>query len=377
MKKDRTIASMSRAACVILAVAVVPGACEDPPGTSLPVRTTVSSPDHAALIDSARSHLRRAADPGVGLAAAVTVGGRLVWLEGVGYADLEGQAPVEPGTTRFRIYSVTKPMTAVAAARLMERGGLDPSAPIARYLPDPPPAAETVTPMQLATHTSGIRHYRGQEAANLRHCATVSEAISIFRDDPLVHPPGERETYSSWGFVLLSAVVEGAGGSPFSESMDRLVFGPAGMSRTVLDDPTRPVEGRASFYEEAAPVTVESEGERTGIVEPASPVDNTCKWGAGAYLSTAEDVARFGAAMLDGDFLSPRSLELFMRGEDVYRVQGIGTGGAAFLSVDRTRSLSVALLSNASGETAGPEARRTAEAIHLIFARSTTSTPPP
>lgn len=356
MKILRTTASRALASLVTMTATALLTGCGSDSETSPPTRTVVASSDYSTAIDSARSRVARAVDAGVGLAAAVLSGEELVWSEGVGYASLETETVVDPRTTRFRIYSVAKPMTAVAAARLMEGGRLDPSAPIARYVPEPPPAAETVTPMQLATHTSGIRHYRGDEAANLHHCATVSEAISIFRDDRLVHPPGERETYSSWGFVLLSEVVANAGGSPFPEAMDALVFQPAGMTRTVIDDPTRDVEGRASFYQE-----------ETGQVSPAPAVDNTCKWGAGGYLSTAEDVARFGAAMLDEAVLSPQSLELFMRGSDIYRAQGIGVGGAAFLIVDRADSLSVAVLSNALGDTAGPAAREAAEGIHELF----------
>lgn len=357
MKKRRTMLRMWRSGCAILAVSVVLVGCGGPSGPSLPVRTAVASPDHATAIDSARSHLRRAAERGVGLAAAVTDRGRLVWLEGVGYADLERRTPVNPARTRFRIYSVSKPMTAVAAARLMETGRLDPRAPVQDYVPGFQASDDLITPMHLATHTSGIRHYRGDAEANsMRHCDAVDEALPIFMDDPLVHAPGEGETYSSWGFVLLSAVVGAAGGADFPSVMEETLFRPAGMTRTVVDDPTLDVEGRASFYEETE-----------GTVEAARAVDNTCKWGAGGYLSTAEDVVRFGAAMLDDEILSAESRELFMRGEDVYRAQGIGTGGAAFLTVDRERSLSVALLSNVVGGTAGPAARAAAERIHQIF----------
>ncbi|MDX1568499.1 MAG: serine hydrolase domain-containing protein, partial [Longimicrobiales bacterium] len=338
----------------------------DPEGSAqLPIRTAVASPEYESAIDSSRAVLRAAAAEGVGVAAAVAVEGEIIWLEGAGYADRTDRAPVDPGTTRFRVYSVTKPMTAAAPARLMERGRLDPSAPVQRYVSDFPehPAHPTpITPMHLATHTSGIRHYADEgEAANRRHCETVEEALTLFRDDPLVHPPGDGETYSSWGYVLLSAVLEGATASTYSEVMEEWVFEPTGMARTVLDDPTATVEGRAAFYEE-----VEG-GEEPDRLRPAEPVDNTCKWGAGAYLSTAGDVARFGAAMLDPGFLSPPSLELFMRGEDVYRAQGVGAGGAAFLVVDRGASLIVALLSNAVGEGAGPAAQRATAAIHDWF----------
>lgn len=339
-----------------LAAGCGPSSSPVPGSATPPIRTVIASPGHAVAVDSARSLLRVAASKGVGLAAAVMIDGELVWLEGTGYADLESGVPVDPRTTRFRIFSVTKPMTAAAAARLMERGRLDPSAPVQRWVPSFPTASGTITPMHLATHTSGIRHYADGEADSDRHCESVEDALALFRDDPLVHPPGDGETYSSWGFVLLSAVLEGAAESSYPRAMEEWVFEPAGMARTVVDDPTRPVEGRASFYEE-----------RDGRVTPATPVDNTCKWGAGAYLSTAEDVARFGAAMLDDAFLSGPSLELFMRGEDVYRAQGLGAGAAAFLVVDRGASLSVAVLANAIGETAGPAAQDAAAGIHALF----------
>lgn len=340
----------------IAAAGCGPPSSPAPGPAPLPIRTVIASPQHGAAVDSARSLLRDAASKGVGLSAAVMLDGELVWLEGAGYADLESRAPVDPRTTRFRIYSVTKPMTAAAAARLMEQGRLDPSAPVQRWVPSFPSAGETLTPMHLATHTSGIRHYAAGEADRDRHCESVEDALAFFRDDPLVHPPGEGETYSSWGFVLLSAVLEGAAESSYPRAMEEWVFEPAGMSRTVVDDPTRAVEGRATFYDE-----------RDGRAAPATPVDNTCKWGAGAYLSTGGDVARFGAAMLDDAFLSRPSLELFMRGEDVYRAQGVGAGGAAFLVVDRGASLSVAVLTNAVGVTAGPAAQEAAAGIHALF----------
>jgi CubicO group peptidase (beta-lactamase class C family) len=88
----------------------------------------------------------------------------------------------------------------------MEQRKLDPAAPIQRYVPGFPDKGAPITALQLAEHTSGIRHYAGDdEARSQRHCADVTAAMEIFADDPLVHAPGRRETYSSWGYVLLSA----------------------------------------------------------------------------------------------------------------------------------------------------------------------------
>lgn len=327
------------------------------PAQSVPVTTVVSADAAGAAIDSARTLVRAAARRGVGIGVAVIQDGEALWVEGVGWSDREAGSPVDPTGTRFRIYSVAKPMTAAAAGRLMERGVLDPNAPVQSYVPDFPAHDPPITTMQLATHTSGIRHYAdGAEAAGTRHCESVADALPIFANDPLVHPPGAGETYSSWGFVLLSAVVAGAADTGFVPAMSALVFEPAGMTGIALDDPTVPVTGRARFYTETG-----------GAIAPAPEVDNRCKWGAGGFVATAYDVAAFGAAMLDGTLLSDRTLELFFRGRNSYDAQGVGTGGVAFLHLDRSRDVSVALVANAVGEEAGPAAQSAFEAVVELF----------
>jgi serine beta-lactamase-like protein LACTB, mitochondrial len=295
-----------------------------------PVSIGVAPPEALeAPLEGVRERLRAVAEKGVAVSVALARSGEILWSEAHGYAHAEEHRPATP-ETRFRIYSVVKPMTAVAAARLMEAGRLDPNVSVQRYVPDVPEHLGAVTAMQLATHTSGIRHYADEaEGRNRQHCESVEDALALFSMDPLVHAPGERETYSSWGFVLLSAVIQGVGEEPFPEVMRRLVFEPAGMVSTVLDDPGRSMEHRAAFYRET----------EAGAIEPEAPVDNTCKWGAGAFVSTAQDVAHFGQAMIDGSLISEPSQQLFLRGSSVYSAQGIGAGGTAFLIVDAEHSV--------------------------------------
>lgn len=339
--------SDSRSASLIGAMAVVSLGCavggHSVGPTPPPVRSVHAEPGAGPVLDSARQALLPLAERGLAVAVAVLRDGEPVWLEGLGTPGPAVAAPVDPGTTRFRIYSVAKPMTAAAAARLAERGVLDPTAPIQRYVPGfPVPAdAPPITAMHLATHTSGIRHYADEaEAASRRHCESVGDAVAIFAGDPLVHAPGTGQTYSSWGFVLLSAVIEGASDTRYLNAMERLVFTPTGMKHVAIDDPDSPVSDRA----------VPLRAAREGPPRPAPVVDNTCKWGAGGFLASAGDVARFGAAMLDETFLSARSLALFVRGSDDYTARGAGVGGTALLWIDVPRRLSVALLANAYGD---------------------------
>lgn len=321
--------------------------------------TGVEPPDALdEQVAQARAILRPLAEQAVGFSIAVAQDDRIVWTEAYGYRDLEESLPATPAT-HFRLYSLAKPMTAAAAARLLEAGRLDPNAPIQRYVPEFPDKGTPITPMQLATHSSGIRHYSGEaEARSSRHCESVADALEIFAADPLVHAPGTGETYSSWGYVLLSAALEGATEQSFEEAMEDLVFQPVGLNSFMLDDPSEAIPNRTRFYQEAAP----------GVFVSASEVDNTCKWGAGAWLGTAMEVAQFGLALVDESFLSPRTQQLFLRGQPIYRAQGVGVGGTAFLTVNDTQNLSVALLSNASGEAIGPVLQDAVGQLEEVFA---------
>lgn len=210
----------------------------------------------------------------------------------------------------------------------------------------------------LRAHCRCIRHYANDtEARGRRHCTSVADALDVFANDPLVHPPGAKETYSSWGYVLLSGVLEGATGQRYERAMSDLVFQPLKLAALAIDDPAQRMSNRARFYHETS----------AGHFSLAEHVDNTCKWGAGAWLGTAEDVARLGLALLDGPFLQTETRQLFLRGQSVYRAQGVGAGGAAFLVVDAKRNLSIGLLSNAVGEKLGPALQATVTRLHEIF----------
>ena len=224
-----------------------------------------------------------------GVSVAVSRGGRLVWSEGIGCADLELQVPVST-VTRMRIGSVSKPLTAAAVGILVEEGRLDLDAPVQRYVPDFPKKAWPITTRQLAGHLAGIRHYEEGEFEIREHYDTVRKGLSIFENDALLFEPGTRFSYSSYGWNLIAAVIEGASGEPFLDFMQRRVFGPAGMTHTSADDPAPIVPGRARFYTRAA----------TGEVVNAGFVDNSYKWAGGGFLSTAEDLVAFSNALLEG-----------------------------------------------------------------------------
>ena len=255
----------------------------------------VASPRYTAQIEAARQAIRdsMASLRVPGAQVAVIVDGELVWSEGFGLADIENQVPVTP-ETRLRIASISKAVTAVGVGLLVQDGKLDLDAEVQRYVPDFPRKRWPITVRQVAGHLAGIRHYNGDEFASMAPYPTARAGLKIFEDDSLLFEPGTRYSYSTYGWNLMSAIVEGASGQPFLQFMQRRVFGPFGMVHTVPEWPDSLIPHRARAYvhaTDAAPA------------QNAPYVDNSYKWAGGGFLSTAEDLVRLGRNLLDGRVL--------------------------------------------------------------------------
>lgn len=246
-----------------------------------------------------------------GLAVKALVKGDELFCGGYGYADLENQTPVASKTSVFRIASISKPITASALAHLVADGKLDLREDIRNYVPEFPRSHGPVNLKQLASHTAGIRSYRGREFA-LNKPLSISDSLALFIEDPLEFPPGTGYNYSSFDFVLLALAMERAAGRPFHQLVAERVLQPLGMYDTAMEVPGKPVEEQVRFYTQIA----------RGFRE-AVPVDTRYKLAGGGYLSTVGDVCRLGQGCLEGqaipeavrpDFLS----EVTVNGTSVY-----------------------------------------------------------
>jgi serine beta-lactamase-like protein LACTB, mitochondrial len=227
-----------------------------------------------------------------GISVAVSVRGRIVYTEGFGHADIDRRLPACPHT-QFRVGSLSKLFTVVGMARLVERGALDLDAPVQRYVPSFPDKGALITPGLLAAHRAGIRPYHDDmEAINRIRYESVAAALAPFADDPLVTAPGSQFVYSNYGYVLLSAAIEGAARQPFLDFMRAEVFDPLGMSSTVPDDRSLSIPYRSANYDVETPFSPD------GSLVESPPNDFSAKWASGGFLSTAEDVARFGTVVV-------------------------------------------------------------------------------
>jgi CubicO group peptidase (beta-lactamase class C family) len=295
-----------------------------------------------------------------GLAVAVGLGDRLVFSEGFGWSDVENQVPVT-ARTRFRIGSVSKPLTAAALAVLVREGKIDLDAGIRDYVPSFPEKEHRITVRQLAGHLGGIRHYRAGGFFNREQFDTVAASLRVFSGDPLVHEPGSSYRYSTYGYVLLSAAMAKVAGRPYLELMQERVFGPLGMKSTGPEVAEAIIPGRAEFYDRT----------RGGDLVNAPSENYSYKWAGGGFLSTAEDLVTFGLAMSRGELVGSEMRDLLFtsqknrageetgygmgwrpdrdwRERKVVHHGGSSEGARAFVLVYPEEQLAIALLANFS-----------------------------
>ena len=303
----------------------------------------------------------------VGVAAALIRQGELIFEEQLGSADLEHAVPVTDETV-FGVASLTKPVTAIAVLRLWSEGRLDLDAPVQRYLPDFPERPEgTLTPRLLATHRSGLPHPSGRTPELFAtHYATAAEALDVFRDEPLVHAPGAKRTYSSSNYNLLAAIVEAAAGEPFTAWVTENVLRPAGLSHTRFDDVLAVIPHRSERYSFYHPWTYAE----SDTLYRVPTWDYSFNQGGGGLLSSAADLARLGGLLLRPGLLPPEAWELFFSdgwfgrtGDDKRRrliSTGSNPGVQAGLVVDPERGIAAAVLANTWGVGA-----RSAEMVGL------------
>ena len=209
-----------------------------------------------------------------------------MWTGVHGWADVADSIPVTPDS-RFRLASVSKLFTATLALRLIESGQLDPDADIHNYVPSwPEHGGATITPRHLAAHTSGINHYESLASSDYvsgEHYPDILEALAFFANAPLLAPPGEAYSYSSFGYALLNAVMLGASGQTLAAGLDAQILGPLGLEQTSLEDVRQLPPESVTLYR----------ADDDGRQDPVDLDDQSFVWGATGMRSTPRDLVRF------------------------------------------------------------------------------------
>jgi D-alanyl-D-alanine carboxypeptidase len=274
-------------------------------------RTTVDPA--LAGIDSMLTALYPAAEPGA--AILVARDGRVLMRKAYGSANVELGVPLRPEHV-FRLGSITKQFTAVAALMLVDEGKVSLNDEITRWYPDYPTHGRRITVEHLLTHTSGIQSYTGMPTyvAGMRRDLTTDELIAVFRDQPMEFAPGERWNYNNSGYALLGGIIEKVSGMSYADFIRTRIFEPLGMRHSYYETASAIIPGRVSGYDRTP----------EGIIRAANWLSMTQPYAAGSLISTVDDLLLWNRAVAEGRMLKP---ETWRRAFSAYRLSdGLSAG---------------------------------------------------
>jgi serine beta-lactamase-like protein LACTB len=205
------------------------------------------------------------------------------WLSTAGFLNKRNQEKPTKNS-QFRIASVSKPMTAIAILQLYEKGKINLDLPIQNYLPEFPKKEKgDITIRQLLNHTSGIPHYKSDLGIfNFTHYDNCEKALEKFENRELVFKPGTDFLYSSFGYTLLGAILEEVSGKSYQTYMQENIWKPANMTNTNLEQTKTNVYIKLGNHFYRSPKN-----------------DLSYTYSGGGIQSTAEDLLKFGKAILN------------------------------------------------------------------------------
>lgn len=305
--------------------------------------------------EKAKKFLKKHGIPG--MAISVSKNGEFIWSEGFGYANRKPKVKVKPDTTLFRIASISKSITGVLLGKLVDDKVIDLDQSIYNYVPDYPKKEYDFTVRELSGHLAGIRHYTNEEIV-LNKKMTITEGLDLFKNDPLLFEPATNFLYNSFGYVLLSEIMQKATKTDFNVLAENSLFKPLNLKNTKLDTSDIEIPNRTNFYRKKHIVS--------------DPVANEYKVAGGGFLSTSEDITTFGHQLISPTIISKEALSQIItsqrfksnyitgygigfsiaktkKGTPKYFHTGGGIGASTILSIYPNEDIVITVLTNLTG----------------------------
>lgn len=281
-----------------------------------------------------------------------------------GFADKKSQVEFS-SKTLTRTASIAKPMTAIAVLQLYERGLIDLEATIQTYIPEFPSKKKgKITVRHLLNHSSGISAYESfEEMQSTKEYATLTDAMNVFKDRPLLGEPGVEEFYTTYGYVVLGVLIERVSNQTYEAYMQENIWNKADMKNTGIEKSNEIYENKSKLYHRH---------KKRKIRLAKTPNNLSNRVPGGGFYSTAEDIVKFGHAIIDHKLITkettkimlekqntiydgnPYALGWFLYGQEPNRSKLFGHGGeqtgvSAQLMIIPSRNIVVAIMSNTSG----------------------------
>lgn len=348
---------------LLLAAPLAESAAQPTPGPL--VACADSSPAFRRIVTEFQARQQNTA-----ISVGVSAGGRTVFREASGFANLEQRIAVQPDMA-FSIASITKAFTGVALLKLAETGRIDLDREVQHYVPAFPrhPSGRPVTLRLLAHHLGALRHWGPERDSALyaRHFADIDDILPLFRDEPWLPDgvPLSKPAYSSYGYNLLGMAMQQATGTPFPQLLRYLVLVPLNLSSVQFDAPglggaLRPA--RYSWYD------LGDFHDLTDAPQRVPDWDYSHNMAGGGLIANVDDLLVFGRAMRAPGLLTSTSIERLWTRPNVQGVQatmsfgwypkatparlsisGSNAGVQAGLTVWKEADVVVAVLANSWG----------------------------
>ncbi|HMK28823.1 MAG TPA: serine hydrolase [Terriglobales bacterium] len=244
----------------------------------------------AALDDILEKAVAEKTPPG----AVVVIGHdhSVVYRKAFGFRSLEPAREAMSPDTIFDVASLTKCMaTAVAIMQLVEKGQLRLNDPVTRYLPEfGVNGKQEITVRQLLTHFSGL----AEDLDLKQHWEGYDSAIRMAMEETPVYLPGSRFLYSDINFIVLGEIVRRVSATPLDAYTAANICKPLGMEHTAFNPPAawRPLIASTEYDERGMMLR--------GVVHDPTARRMGGVAGHAGLFSTADDIARFAQALLDG-----------------------------------------------------------------------------
>ena len=230
---------------------------------------------------------------------ALVQNGQTILCEAYGFREMEEGREKVPSDkqTAYRIGSITKMFTSVLIAQLVEAEKLSLDDKLEKFFPDVK-NADKITIDQLLRHRSGLKNLTST-AGYIVWCKSPQSRDAMMeriKKLPADFEPGEKTAYSNTNYLLLGYIIEKVTGSTYGDVLQEKITGPLGLKRTFFE-PDEPIENEAKSFRMMKSWISTRE------------THQSVPHGAGAIVSTPEDLAKFIRALFDGKLVSKQSLE--------------------------------------------------------------------